>query len=187
MKAKDLTGQDFGRWHVIGPSPKKNNGCSRWMCQCKCGHKRSVRGHNLRSGLTVRCAKCAAQKRTSKPLSKNQHPMWKGCGDLPGSYWCHVLMNAKMRNLYVDFTIDKAWVLFQSQDGKCAYTKQSLAFKSCGIEGTASLDRIDSSKGYVDGNLQWVHKSIQPMKMGLSHDEFIRLCQLVAFNHGASK
>lgn len=48
---------------------------------------------------------------------------------------------------------------------------------------TASLDRIDSSKGYVIGNVQWVHKTINTMKMDLANSEFIKLCQMVAKNH----
>ena len=31
-------------------------------------------------------------------------------------------------------------------------------------KGTASLDRIDSTKGYVRGNIQWVHKDINWFK-----------------------
>jgi hypothetical protein len=48
---------------------------------------------------------------------------------------------------------------------------------------TASLDRIDSSKGYIEGNVQWVHKFINIMKNGFSQEEFIYLCQQVAKNH----
>jgi hypothetical protein len=47
---------------------------------------------------------------------------------------------------------------------------------------TASLDRINSSLGYVEGNCQWVHKVINTMKMALSQDEFIYYCSLVC-NH----
>jgi len=44
---------------------------------------------------------------------------------------------------------------------------------------SASLDRIDSSKGYELGNIQWVDKRIQKMKNNLSDDDFISLCGAV--------
>jgi hypothetical protein len=51
-------------------------------------------------------------------------------------------------------------------------------------ETTASLDRIDSSKGYIEGNLQWVHKDVNIMKMDLSQVEFIDYCVKVALYSG---
>ena len=48
--------------------------------------------------------------------------------------------------------------------------------------GTASLDRIDSSKGYIQGNIQWVHKRINQMKWDSEENDFINWCKLVA-NH----
>ena len=37
---------------------------------------------------------------------------------------------------------------------------------------TASLDRIDSSKGYTEDNIQWVHKDVNQMKMDLPEQRF---------------
>jgi len=47
-------------------------------------------------------------------------------------------------------------------------------------ENTASLDRIDSSKGYVKDNVQWVHKDINRMKWNFPQDKFVKLCSFVA-------
>ena len=33
---RNLSGQTFGRWHVIGYAGK-NNGYKVWMCKCDCG------------------------------------------------------------------------------------------------------------------------------------------------------
>ena len=46
--------------------------------------------------------------------------------------------------------------------------------------GNASLDRIDSSKGYVKDNIQWVHKDVQIMKNKFSEDYFKQICCLVS-------
>ena len=47
-------------------------------------------------------------------------------------------------------------------------------------EITASLDRIDSNKGYIKNNVQWVHKHINTMKMHMTDREFIDMCKKVA-------
>jgi hypothetical protein len=47
---------------------------------------------------------------------------------------------------------------------------------------TASLDRIDSNKDYVEGNIQWVHKHLNLMKNILSQEYFINLCNKVSNN-----
>lgn len=42
-----------------------------------------------------------------------------------------------------------------------------------------SLDRIDSSLGYIPGNVQWVCKQINISKHILSTKEFIGMCRKV--------
>lgn len=49
-------------------------------------------------------------------------------------------------------------------------------------QGTASLDRIDSSGDYAEGNVQFVHKTINKMKWDLTDMEFRNFCVLVAKN-----
>ena len=45
--------------------------------------------------------------------------------------------------------------------------------------GNASLDRIDSNKGYVKDNVAWVYKPINVMKHILSVNDFIELCRKI--------
>ena len=56
-----------------------------------------------------------------------------------------------------------------------------LAFNSERPEDNSfSVDRIDSSKGYIEGNVQWVYKPINSMKNDMSHDDFIELCSIIS-------
>ena len=50
---------------------------------------------------------------------------------------------------------------------------------SMGKNGSASLDRIDSKKGYTEENVQWIHKDVNSMKMDYNEDYFIKMCQLI--------
>ena len=49
---------------------------------------------------------------------------------------------------------------------------------------TASLDRIDSNKGYVEGNVQWVHVDVNYMKLDYDQDYYINICRLIAKRMG---
>ncbi len=50
-------------------------------------------------------------------------------------------------------------------------------------KATASLDRIDSLKGYIRGNVQWVHKDVNRMKWNLSSARFIEIANRIAKIH----
>lgn len=54
---KDLTGQTFGRWTVIGEDVSQPGQGARWVCQCSCPlHTiRSVKGQSLRNGRSKSC------------------------------------------------------------------------------------------------------------------------------------
>ena len=105
--------------------------------------------------------------------------------EITGKYWANLKHGAKARNLVFNITIDYAWQLFLDQNRKCALSGLDLVFYQPGnkfTDTTASLDRIDSSKGYIIGNIQWVYKKINYLKMNMPQEEFIQLCKLVA-NH----
>lgn len=55
-KLIDLTGQDFGYWHVIERAPNNKEGGARWKCKCTaCGKEKEVSGGHLRSGRSTNC------------------------------------------------------------------------------------------------------------------------------------
>jgi hypothetical protein len=85
--------------------------------------------------------------------------------------------------LKVTITIQDAWELFQAQHERCALTGVDLTFGGTARNWqskTASLDRIDSSRGYTKNNVQWIHKRLQWMKNDMPEDEFIAWCKAVA-------
>jgi hypothetical protein len=102
---------------------------------------------------------------------------WAGFGELSGRTWFQVVKNAKARHLEITIDGDYAWELYKRQNGKCALTGVDIGF--VGKTPTASLDRIDSKKGYVPGNLQWVHKVVNMMKGTLSVDELAEWSKLI--------
>lgn len=104
-------------------------------------------------------------------------------GDISGTYLYRLKRNAELRDLEFTVTLEHLWELLQKQEFKCALTGLpiSVSFKST-AKYTASVDRIDSAKGYVECNVQWVHKDVNKMKLDLSESRFFELCRLVVEN-----
>lgn len=59
-RKEDLTGQQFGRWTVLGPaetrySPSGKTRRIMWKCQCGCGAIRDVGARALKTGMSTSC------------------------------------------------------------------------------------------------------------------------------------
>lgn len=95
-------------------------------------------------------------------------------------YWSWIIKSAKERSLEFNITKEYALNLFFQQNEICKLSGIEIKMCSRYLGRTASLDRIDNSKGYIEGNVQWVHKEINRMKGTLSDEEFIEFCTKVA-------
>lgn len=117
-------------------------------------------------------------------------PYTKKYGEIHESILWHIKYNAKNRNLVYEIDGWFLWELFLKQYRKCAISGLDLYFpKTYNMNNqryNASLDRIDSSKGYIKDNVQWVHKKINQIKMDMDQSEFIELCKLV-YNYNRNK
>ena len=115
------------------------------------------------------------------------NPRWRGFGDISGRYFTDMKTSAKKRGLEFSISIEFINNLYHIQNGKCAisgldiYLPLSDEHHTTG-DYTASVDRIDSNKGYTEDNIQFVHKWINKMKQNLQEDEFLYLCKLVVDN-----
>lgn len=98
-----------------------------------------------------------------------------------------LLKNAKQRKtVEVFISIQHIYDVWEKQEGRCAYTKLPLTSEAHQLN-TVSLDRIDSSKDYVEGNIQLVCVPVNVMKMDSTEKQFVHLCQLVAQNSKLSE
>ena len=152
-----------------------------WLCQCEYGNQISRREDYIcrmeHRHYTPSCG-------CSYPISLgHKHPHWKGCGKLSSTHFIGIQGKAKRKNIPFTITIQEVWDLFLKQNQKCAISGVDLQFaesKKTGEIMTASLDRIDSSKGYILDNVQWVHKDVNKMKNTTSQSEFINWCKIIA-------
>jgi hypothetical protein len=170
----NLTGKQFGKLTVIRDI--EVNGQTRWLCRCECGKEVKLRGGNLTGKNNTSCG-CR---------KKNGHhsTQWSGYGEISGFVWAKLKLGARKRDLPVEISVQYAWEKFLEQRRLCALSGLPITFSETAIldrtgHTTASLDRIDSTKGYIVGNIQWVHRDINRLKWDLPEDRFIELCRIV--------
>lgn len=180
MKKINVIGEKFGSLQVLSEHSKTRNGHIRYTCKCDCGNTCTPLITHLRRGNTTHCG-CKTVKKIGPT-----HPQWTGFGEISGNFWRnHIIKSAngyKRRKIEISITKEYAWKLFLKQDRKCALSGLNLYLpitQHKNIHANASLDRIDSSKGYIEGNVQWVHKDINLMKNKFTTEYFLNMCKLV--------
>lgn len=174
MKAIDLKGKKFGKLLVKEFAGHKNN-LRQWLCICDCGIEKVVRGGHLSKGYTKSCG-C-----DSHP-SKSNHKSWRGYKEIPLDFFTTIKRNAERRNIKFNITIEYIWEIFIKQNQKCALSGKDLKFGRIGKDRqgkNASVDRIDSTEGYIEGNIQWIDKQINIMKNNMDEKEFLELCNQI--------
>lgn len=179
FKGEDWTGKTVGDWVVVGGYDDHvtttGKHYKRWVVRCKCGLT-VVRfiTHFVYKNVKS-CLSCKGRESRGK---KSSH--WIGGEYVPGFFIAHVKSKCARGTRSLEFDVSYSYLddLWVKQKGKCVYTGRTLNFGGAGQgEQTASLDRIDSSRGYIEGNVQFVHKNINIMKWQMSHSDFINACR----------
>ena len=123
--------------------------------------------------------------KSGKYFGKDHHN-WIGYEDISGTHWLSIQKTAHKRKIDFNITIEEAWQIFVKQNRKCKLSGVDIWFSPTGAnryqKTTASLDRIDSSLGYTVDNCQWLHKTVNQMKMSSTDEDFISWCSLVYNN-----
>ena len=93
------------------------------------------------------------------------------------------LRRIKRRQGKTNLTLPYLKQIFISQNERCVYSKVKLKHpnkaKNKSNIYTASLDRIDSSKPYEIGNVQFVSISMNHMKNSMSHEDTLELIKII--------
>ena len=162
-------GKHFGNWEVVDSTiyRRTTNRESYWKVKCKCGSIETRAASHLVNGKTSSCRSCAATVNSFEQ-----------------SYFNKIIERALKSNFEFNLTLEYLLSIFNS---KCALSDLDIEFKKDwkGIsEQTASLDRIDNTKGYILGNVQWVHKQVNFMKGTMKQEDFISFCKLISSKCG---
>lgn len=179
---EDLTDRKFGQWTVLFKDLNHKNSkiLTYWLCKCDCSLEKSIYGSHLISGRSYSCRGCSENKDK---------------GRIPYRIISRIKYGAKKRNLLFDLGNSNKEIsdflydlLNNKQNSKCKLSGIDIKIaptinRDIHGETTASLDRIDSSKGYTKDNVQWVHKDINFMKQDFTQQDFIDYCKKVAANN----
>jgi len=175
-------GRKFGKYTIITGDIVKgnNNNESKVECLCECGKINIVSCITLIKGVSNGCRQCTHSK------TGIDHPSFKGYKEIPGS-WFRRYIN-RSNKFEFTITIENIYDLWTKQNKKCALSGLDIDFKNTNqnthdLICTASLDRIDSKKGYILDNIQLVHKDINMMKKEYNQQYFIEMCKLVSNNN----
>lgn len=169
-----LSGLVFGSLKVIRRASIKDRKNSWWICECLlCGSIKNYR----KVELYPERKSCGCNRSSSG----NKALDFKGCGEISKSHFTKIKDNAIRKKIEFNITIEEMWDLFIKQNKKCCLSGQDIHFGvSCRSRTkTASLDRIDSRKGYIKENIQWVHKDINYIKYNNSDRELYEICKKV--------
>ena len=161
---QDLTGLKIKNYKIIKKTRKTDKNVF-WLCRCVCGKFHEMNSYFLLGtrNKNNRCKRCSF------------------VGDISLYYYKKYIKCAKERNIVFNISHKYLWELFLKQERLCALSGLELFFNEDGRgPQTASLDRIDSSKGYIEGNVQWIYRDINIMKNSISEHKFIKLCKLIA-------
>lgn len=171
----NLRGKTYNHLLIKDEAGKDSHGRTLGVCECTCGTLKIYPISRVVAGHYKSCG-CLRKR------NREQSPTFKGYGQITGTLWNQIRTGAVRRHHSLNVTLRQAWELFLKQNKKCALSGLELKFgtRYYGKETTASLDRIDSSRGYDADNIQWVHKDINWMKQDFSQSEFIAYCRRVS-------
>lgn len=173
-KHTDLRDRKYNRWTVLHLISREAGRCM-WRCECECGNRATLATGSLTTGHSKGCLDCRY-----KSQERNAH----------SRMWNTLISGAKVRGLEVTVSWETVLAILADQNNECALTGQTIRIAPTSKEHlqrgtTASVDRIDSTKGYIPGNIQWVHKDVNRLKMDQTQARFIEICRLVVAKHGA--
>jgi len=183
----DITGQTFGKLEVLRMeiTPKSIGNEFRAICKCHaCGREDyDVRPIWVKKGS--HSGTCGCDKTYFDRQRGENSVRYGGYKEINAMYFSNAKRRSSDLGLPFDLDMEFLWELYQKQNRLCALSGVSVFFtknRRDKEKGNISLDRIDSKKGYLRNNVQWVHKDINLMKMYLEESTFLDFCKRVCIN-----
>jgi len=189
----------------------RNHPTTKFQSECiECNLKRKSKYKHINENNELLCIKCSIYKKEdefdltqNKLYRNNRDTRCKDCkreqynkrrivnrGDLGierllTERFAGLKDRAIKSNLELDFNKEYLRELWINQEGLCAISKIKMTtiFYAGRTPTNMSVDRIDSNKGYIKGNIQLVCMAINQMKSDLTIDELLNFCRQIIETH----
>lgn len=208
---KDYSGHQFNNWTIIRPlgclrpaymfkGKLTKLVIAVYEARCVCGKVQPVRMDDLRGRKSKMCYECSQKRKDSILVRKkaqikrdfNNPPhagrlgYWNDLlSDIPRRYAKELFQAAKSRGIQFDLKSSDINDLWLKQNRRCALSGIELKFKDPDEYIAASIDRIDSSKGYTPDNIQIVSRKINKMKVDIPQERFFEMIKSILEHRNA--
>lgn len=184
-QAYNLIGYRSGRLVVKSLAGRTEDGKILWNCDCDCGGSKVVRGQSLvRSTLPTRSCGCIARE-----LRRVQHGARRSAREVvEDRAVCRYIESANGRGIEFSISKKEALDLLLSNCHYCGAEPSMERGKSKNGEVILmnGIDRLDSSIGYVPGNVVACCKKDNFSKLNQLPEEYEDQCRRVVA-HGLSR
>jgi len=186
-----MTGKTYNSWLIIRPLELLGKQRLYWEAKClECNNIFSVEGASVRAGLSKRCSGCGCKNSTARQIGKIKT---KRTPKESSEHYFYLREKSRAIRYGREWTISKEETISLIYDNckyckRAPYTKSNL-LKNMGLnqkrlEGAVitrnGIDRIDSSLGYVSGNVVTCCNQCNTMKLDYVESDFIAHCKLIA-------
>lgn len=144
-------GERIGDWTILGFWTNENKYLKSVKVQCKCGHvENHINVQSLKISTSTKCAFCAKQR--------SEANIWftKTYGIIKGNSLRKLYLKKRDTRIFPNSeTFDKRWLADYKRFAE--YIAQLENFDKY---PEYHADRIDNSRGYIEGNIQFVTRQV---------------------------
>lgn len=162
-----MIGEKYERLTVLSLSHKDQRGRSHYLCECVCGVRKSVQGALLRSGNTKSCGCLSAENRRSRRLPNDAGVI----AQIILQYKRH----ARDRGISFGLSFEEVDGIVRKPCHYCGDPAGNIKRNKNRLEGFPhnGIDRMDSSRPYLAGNVVPCCGLCNKSKGTQGHDDFI--------------
>lgn len=164
---RDVTGQRFGKLVATERTQLKKHTTSIWKCVCDCGKETLVPLSYLTSGDTKSCG-CYLEEYLEKSSQRfrDKYQTHGLSGTKEYSAWKRIKSRVFNKSNRDYETYSKIGMSDSFAEDFTAFLEDIGKIPDC-LKGRVSVDRIDNTKGYVEGNVRWATDAEQARNKGM--------------------